>query len=185
MFTRLLFFLVVATVLTPVCAQQAFVLKDLKEKKVMLAETFSGKARVYVFLSPECPLCQSYSLTLRRLYDQYHQKGIEMIGIVPGTDFTTAQIAAYVKEYKIPFVLLKDENLQVVKKYKGSITPEAVVTDARGRILYQGRIDNWAYELGRKRKVITEHDLQNALESIATNKPIKVTKTKAVGCFIE
>lgn len=169
----------------PVFAQQQFELKDLKENRVVLKETFQGKARVYIFLSPECPLCQSYSLTLRNLYDQYHQKGIEMIGIIPGTDFTTAQILEYRIKYKIPFTLLKDEKLQVVKKYKGTTTPEAVVVSSAGKVLYQGRIDNWAYELGKKRKVITEHDLQNALESIIANKPIKVTQTKPVGCFIE
>lgn len=171
--------------LTRVMAQQSFELKDLKENRVVLKETFTGKARVYIFLSPECPLCQSYSLTLRNLYDQYHQKGIEMIGIIPGTDFTTTQILEYRIKYKIPFTLLKDEKLQVVKKFNGTTTPEAVVVNGTGKVLYQGRIDNWAYELGKKRKVITEHDLQDALASIIASKPIKVTKTKPVGCFIE
>lgn len=184
-FTRLFFLLWILFSCSAVYAQQSFMLTDLKEKKVELRTTADGKARVYIFLSPECPLCQSYSLTLRKLYDQYHRQGIEMIGIIPGTDFTTAQIIAYRQEYKIPFTLLKDESLQVVRKYKGTITPEAVVTDARGKVMYQGRIDNWAYELGRKRKVITEHDLQSALECIVTNKPVKVTQTKAIGCFIE
>jgi peroxiredoxin len=166
-------------------AQQSFELKDLKENPVVLKETFSGKARVYIFLSPECPLCQSYSLTLRNLYDQYHQKGIEMIGIIPGADFTTAQIIEYRIKYKIPFTLLKDEKFLIVRKYKGTTTPEVVVVNGAGMLMYQGRIDNWAYELGKKRNVITEHDLQNVLELIATNKPVKVTRTKPVGCFIE
>jgi hypothetical protein len=51
--------------------------------------------------------------------------------------------------------------------------------------LYQGRIDNWAYELAKKRRVITEHNLRDALNSIVHNQPIKITKTKAVGCYIE
>jgi hypothetical protein len=52
-------------------------------------------------------------------------------------------------------------------------------------VIYQGRIDNWAYELGKKRKVITEYNLKDALTSVLLNKPISVSKTKAVGCYIE
>jgi peroxiredoxin len=166
-------------------AQTSFSLKDLAGNKTMLSTAVTAKARVYVFVSPECPLCQSYSLTLRNIYDQYRQKGIEMIGIVPGTDFTAVQISAYIKEYKIPFTILMDEQLKVVQHYGATITPEVVVTDPKGSILYRGRIDNWAYELGKKRKVITEHNLKDALESILAGKPVKVSQTKAVGCFIE
>lgn len=166
-------------------AQTSFLLKDLSGNKTTLNTAVTAKARVYVFVSPECPLCQSYSLTLRNIYDQYYRKGVEMIGIVPGTDFTNAQIAAYIKEYKIPFTILKDEQLKLVQHYGATITPEVVVTDTKGGMLYRGRIDNWAYELGKKRKVITEHNLKDALESILAGKPVKVSQTKAVGCFIE
>lgn len=170
---------------TPIVTAQSIPLKDGKGNPVLFTEKVSGKARVYFFLSPECPLCQSYSLTIQQLYAEFSKQGIEMVGIVPGTDFSTATIAAYHKRYNIPITLYTDEQLVLVKKYKVTITPEVIVLDQNNKVVYQGRIDNWAYELGKKRKVITEHNLKDALTSIVKQKPIIVAKTKAIGCFIE
>jgi peroxiredoxin len=167
-----------------VCGQ-AIILKDVKGKPFALNEKVKGEARVYYFLSPECPLCQSYSLTIRNLYKEFSNRPIEMIGIIPGTDFSTVTISEYEVKYKIPMKLLRDEQLTLVKKYNATITPEVVVIDAAGIVKYQGRIDNWAYELGKKRKVITEHNLRDALHSLLNHQPVRVTKTKAVGCYIE
>jgi peroxiredoxin len=160
-------------------------LKDVKGNPFLLKELPAGKARVYYFLSPECPLCQSYSLTIRNLFNEFAQQGIEMVGIVSGTDFPAAAIRAFQIKYKLPIRILRDEQLLLVKRYEATITPEVVVVNAQGKVVYQGRIDNWAYELGKKRKVITEHNLRDALLAIINNKPVKVTHTKAVGCYIE
>jgi hypothetical protein len=51
-------------------------------------------------------------------------------------------------------------------------------------LVYSGRIDNWAYELGKKRTVITSHDLENVLQNLSAGKEVKPFQTKAVGCFI-
>jgi thiol-disulfide isomerase/thioredoxin len=93
---------------------------------------------VYVFISPECPLCQNYTKTLNAFHQTYASKQIALVAIVPGK-----------------------------------------------ALVYAGRIDNWAYAPGRKRTIITEHDLRNALNAYVAGKPVPVSKTKAVGCFIE
>lgn len=164
---------------------QTISLKNNKGSTFLLSERPDGRARVYYFLSPECPLCQSYSLTIRNIYAEFAKQGIEMVGIIPGTDFTGEDILEYEIKYKIPVRLLRDEQLMLVKKYNVTITPEVVVVNTLGKVIYQGRIDNWAYELGKKRKVITEYNLKDALTSVISNKPISVSKTKAVGCYIE
>lgn len=179
------FFLWVCCLVSLSVCGQTIILKDIKGKLFTLNEKTKGVARVYYFLSPECPLCQSYSLTIRNLYKEFSKQSIEMIGIVPGTDFSTETISEYEVKYKIPIKLLRDEQLLLVKKYHATITPEVVVTDAAGNVRYQGRIDNWAYELGKKRKVITEHNLRDALHSILNHQPVAIPKTKAVGCYIE
>lgn len=164
---------------------QTLALKDSKGKAFVLNEKPAAKARVYYFLSPECPLCQSYSLTIRNLHQEFAKQQIEMIGIIPGTDFSEATISEYKIKYKIPVRLLRDEQLLLVNKYKATITPEVVVINQQGKVIYQGRIDNWAYELGKKRKVITEHNLREALKAVLNNEPVKIKVTKAVGCYIE
>jgi thiol-disulfide isomerase/thioredoxin len=169
---------------TQTWAQMAFVY-DVNGNAHSDESLRKGKTTVYFFISPECPLCQSYSLTMRTLHTQYAAKGIEFVGIVPGNDFDEMDIVTYKNKYKIPFKMWRDSKMELTSKYNATITPEAIVVDAKGKALYQGRIDNWAYELGKKRKVITEHDLINALDLILANKPVKVSKTKAIGCYIE
>jgi hypothetical protein len=67
---------------------------------------------------------------------------------------------------------------------QATITPEVFVMNQKKEIVYSGRIDNWAYELGKKRTVITEHDLANVLENLNKGIVVKPYQTKAVGCFI-
>lgn len=164
---------------------QQVILKGTKGEQITDDKLIGSKATVFFFLSPECPLCQSYALTIRNLAAEFTSKGIQMVGIVPGTDYTNLEISEFKHKYGLPLVLWKDEKFLFTKKFQATITPEALVLDAKGKVLYQGRIDNWAYELTKKRKVITEHNLADALTSIVNNKPVKVTRTKAVGCFIE
>jgi hypothetical protein len=54
-----------------------------------------------------------------------------------------------------------------------------------GELLYRGRIDDGYAALGKKRAVVTEHDLRDALDAIAAGKPVKKAKTKAIGCLIQ
>jgi peroxiredoxin len=167
------------------CKAQQVTLINTSGEKIVDAQLIKGKATVFYFLSPECPLCQSYSLTINNLAKEFAAKGITMVGIIPGADYSNLEISTFKNKYKLTIAIWKDEKFELVKKYKATITPEAVVVNGKNQVLYQGRIDNWAYELGKKRKIITEHNLQDALMSVVNNKPVKVTRTKAVGCFIE
>lgn len=160
-------------------------LLDLKGKKVSLSEIKDHQATVLIFLSPECPLCQSYTLTINKLLKEYGAKGISFIGIVPSKDFTLQSINDYRVTYKSSLKILLDENNELVRFLHASITPEVFLLNRQAKIIYSGRIDNWAYELGKKRKVITDHNLKDAINATLAGKPVPVTKTKAVGCFIE
>jgi hypothetical protein len=52
-----------------------------------------------------------------------------------------------------------------------TITPEAVVVDPQGRVLYRGRIDDRYVSLGLERPVATRRDLDEALTDITVGKP--------------
>lgn len=181
---RLLLVLFMACSLS-VVAQQGDMLYEITGKQVSVNTLIHKRLTVVVFVSPDCPLCQSYSLTLRQLYNTYSSQGVNMMGIIPGTDYSDKEIVNFKANYSIPFVLYKDPDYSVTKRFDATITPEVVVLDTHGKIRYQGRIDNWAYELGKKRKVITEHNLKDAIESLLKGEAVKEPRTKAIGCFIE
>lgn len=163
----------------------SFTLKDSYNKDFAFAQLKKNKASVLVFLSPECPLCQSYSLTLNELQQKFAASNIRFYGLVPDKSFSDATVNAFAKQYKITMPLLRDSEQKVTRYTGATITPEVVVLNEKGTTVYQGRIDNWAYELGKKRRVITERELLDVLTAISNGKQIKVKKTKAIGCFIE
>lgn len=149
--------------------------------KQAIAQT---RATVFVFLSQSCPICQSYTLPLKELYKHYGKQNIRFVGIFPDSEATPKELNEFKKTYAIPFELLPDSAGTITKKFGATITPEVFVEDEAGRIIYSGRIDDSFYAVGKRRKVVTTHELADALESHIRGSVIKVSKTQAVGCLI-
>ena len=159
--------------------------KDINGNVYSLNQIKKNNLTVFVFLSPECPLCKSYAPKLISIQEKYSNKKLQVIGVFSGNYYTTIQYRDFAKEFGIEFLLLNDDKKILCKQFKAKVTPEVVVLDEKQAIRYQGRIDNWAYEIGKKRKVITEHNLIDAIESLMNVKKIDKPVTTAVGCLIE
>jgi hypothetical protein len=96
-----------------------------------------------------------------------------------------AAVRAHRDEYRyrdIPAVIDRDHAL--AHRAKATITPEAVVVTPAGLIRYRGRIDDRYIALGKQRRVVTTHDLQDAIAAVFAGTPISRAETEAVGCFI-
>lgn len=142
------------------------------------------KTTVLLFLGPECPLCQDYSITMEKLYESYHDK-VDFLAVFSGKHYDDDKIQRYISEY-IPHIKWeKDPDFAISSYYDATITPEAVLLDSNGEIKYQGKLDNWLEELGRRRQRIDTFYLKDAIEALIHNKEITVKRTKAIGCFIE
>lgn len=148
--------------------------------------TESSETLVLIFLAPECPLCISYAPKLKDFHSSYAQNGkIRFVGVFPGKKYSLPEIEKYLAENPLSFPCILDPDKRLTQELKASITPECVVLDKKGKKLYQGRIDNWAYALGKKRRVITAHDLKEVLEKRSKGEALLFRKTEAVGCVIE
>ncbi|MEY4594831.1 MAG: hypothetical protein RIQ47_1241, partial [Bacteroidota bacterium] len=73
----------------------------------------------------------------------------------------------------------------VVRQLKATTVPQVFLLNKNGAVVYSGRIDDWMYALGKKRSIITKHDLKNAMDELATNKVISNPVTVPIGCIIE
>lgn len=161
------------------------ILKSIDGKVFNFSEFTKNKASILVFMAPDCPISQKYTLTLREISEKYKDKNIPIYLIFPGTYYTKKTIKEFLKKYLITFTVVLDEKFEVAKLLQASITPEAFLFDNKAQVLYSGRIDNWFESLGKNRFVITERDLLSAMDSYLAGEPIKVKKTKSVGCIIQ
>jgi peroxiredoxin len=160
-------------------------LKTIHSTDFSLQQLGSNKTSVIVFLSPECPMCQNYSLTLNQLCDKYKSQGVNFYGVFAGKDIDSTEIKKYIETYAIKFDLLTDEKKQLVHILEAEVTPEVYVLNSKAEVLYKGSIDNWLNEPGQKRTVITEHYLDDVLQAVALNTEMKIRSTEAKGCLIE
>lgn len=142
----------------------------------------SELATVYIFLSPECPLCQNYTKDINALAKQYGDK-IAFIGIFPGELYESSEIQAFATKYKLNIPLFRDTNLNLTNSLHVKITPTVTFVE-KGKVIYFGAIDNWAIDLGKKRTVTTAHYLADALRQHLSKQAITIKKTEPIGCII-
>lgn len=159
-------------------------LKSIDKSDYHLKAITENKATVFVWLSPECPLCRNYTLELRQITDAYAQQGIEVYGIVAGDYFTKKDIKKYSRKYKVNFPLLLDPDFTLTNLLHPKITPEVVVLTPNEQVIYQGAIDNWAVSLGKQRRKTTAFYLKDALNQFIAGEEITTPKTEAIGCYI-
>ena len=159
---------------------------------LLLLQLFSAgpavapRATVYVFLADTCPISQAATLPLRQLQAQYAVQGVRFVGVFPARETTPASLAAFAKTYQLTFSLQADKGHRLTKRLHARVTPEAVVVGSDGRTtLYQGRLNDAYAGLGQHRPVVRHHELADALADVMAGRPVAVSRTEPVGCFIE
>lgn len=139
--------------------------------------------RVVIFLSPECPLCQNYSLPLNALFKKYAGK-VQFTGIVPGKAYSTGDVDAFIEKYHIGFPVSIDSAKAVSTSLKATVTPEVFLLGPDEKVIYHGSIDNWIKDLGMQSARPTVFYLRDAIDQTLAHQPVRVPYNKPVGCLI-
>lgn len=142
------------------------------------------RATVILFISTDCPISNRYAPDVRKLHDAYAKDGVAFWLVYPNPADAVSDIRDHLASFKYPGTALRDVSHGLVKRAGATITPEAVVYDARGRMTYRGRIDDRYSAVGIEKAVATRHDLQDAIAATLAGAPIKDARTQAVGCYI-
>ncbi|MFM2207125.1 MAG: hypothetical protein RL213_1100 [Bacteroidota bacterium] len=160
-------------------------LTDLDGRPLEFRTANPGQHQVIVFLLTDCPACQSYTRPLKELSRTYGKKGITFCGIFPGHYQTWEEMKEFRRIYRIDFPLFADPDNSLVRRLQATTAPQVFVLDPSGNTVYSGRIDDWMYAVGKKRAVITRHELRSALEAVIAGKKPDPSQTVPIGCIIE
>lgn len=152
-----------------------------------LASASAKKARVFVFVTGECPISRSYFPLLGRLDEKWNKPDspVSLKAVWADVTDSPAEIRKFAQEYSIGLPILVDRDGQLGERFKTKTVPEAFVLDADGKLVYRGRIDDKYREIGRKRPEATENTLEDAVAAIVAGEPVKAAETEAIGCFYE
>ena len=148
------------------------------------SQTTEDSLSLYLFLLDDCPICLNYTSLLNELYTQYGSR-INFQGYFPNFSSKQKKIDKFKNTYQIEFPLQTDYFKEQAKRWNAQVTPEAILYNhTKNKIIYQGRIDNKFVRLGKRRNVITEHELVDAIEQTLNSKEVLTSFAEPVGCFI-
>jgi hypothetical protein len=157
---------------------------DLDGKPTDLWSADRPAITVALFTRTDCPISNRYAPEIRRLYEQFHPRGVEFFLIYVDPRQQPDEIRKHVQEYAYPCAALRDPEHKFVAQCGATMTPEAVVFDSNRKPSYRGRIDDSYTDLGQPRDQATTHDLADAIESTLQGRPVANPRTKVIGCRI-
>jgi peroxiredoxin len=143
-----------------------------------------NKASAVIFFSPECPICNALIKTVRDLADSFATAGVKFYLVYPGSYYSVANLRKFQKSYQLKPDGFRDDNNELVKLLGATVMPQVFVINPAGGIAYSGKIDNSYEGIGKRRTVITEFYLKDALNAVLQHREPKIKLTEPAGCFI-
>lgn len=164
-----------------------FTLRDFRGQEHSLAKLPSGPV-VVAFLGVECPLVKLYAPRLADLAREYESRGVTVLGVDSNQQDAVTELAAFAREYKLDFPLLKDADQAVMQQFAAVRTPQVFVLDAQRTIRYAGRIDDQYgftatgqnYQMPQPKR----RDLATAIDELLAGGAVTVPNTESPGCRI-
>jgi thiol-disulfide isomerase/thioredoxin len=165
-------------------ARLTFALRDTGGRTHTSASLSGARAVVLFFITPDCPISQSYVPEMNRIAQAYAARGVRVYAVQSDVAVPDADVRQHVREFGYSFPVLLDPAQTLVRHTGATITPETAVMTAAGALLYRGRIDNRIVSLSTRRIAATSFELRNALDAAIAGTPVAVPRTTAFGCII-
>lgn len=138
---------------------------------------------VYCFLGCECPLAKLYAARLNQLAAEFADREVRFVGINSNPQDSTEEVSAYAKAHSLSFPIAKDHDGLARVAFNATRTPEVIAVDARGQVIYRGRIDD-QYRPGVIQSQPQREDLKIAIEEFLSGSRVAVALTQPAGCLI-
>ena len=169
-----------------------FDLPGVDGKNHRLGDYAKAKILAIVFECDHCPVSQLYEDRIEKLYQDYKDKGVAVVGINPnnpsairldemgftdvGDSLADMKIRAAFRHIDYPY-LYDGETQTAAMKFGVVATPHIFIFDQDRKLQYQGGIDDNMTEA-----LVKSHDARNAIDALLAGQPVAVATTRAFGC---
>ena len=151
-----------------------------------LSDFDDARVLIVVFTCNHCPYVVGSEDRMLRLYEDYADKGVAMVGINsnetenhPTDDVEHMVERAKEKGFHWPY--LRDESQEVALAYGALRTPHYFVFDEQRRLRYTGRMDNNP----REEDKATTRELRDALDALLAGREVSTPMTNPIGCNVK
>jgi peroxiredoxin len=166
-----------------------FKLKNVDGKMVSLSDFKTAKGFIVIFTCNHCPYAKKYEERIMELDKKYKEQGYPVIAINPNDPNIQAEdgyqeMIERATQRGFTFPYLVDEGQKVYPQYGATKTPHVFVLQkesGKNIVKYIGAIDN-NYENPND---VSEYYVQDAVNALIDGKPVKMTKTVAIGCTVK
>src|SRR5438105_7094456 len=164
---------------------------DTNGKTRSLSE-YKGKYVVLEWFNPECPFVKKHygGGNMQKLQEDYTSKGVVWLTIdsnAPGTEgnLTPEQAQKVANAWKTKqTALLLDPEGKAGRAYGSKNTPNMVIINPEGKIVYEGAIDSKATPNPGDIPSSTNY-VKVALDESLSGKPVSNPTTKPYGCSVK
>jgi peroxiredoxin len=169
----------------------AFTATDTAGKTVQLAD-YKGKHVVLEWVNPGCPFVQKHynSANMQATQKAAVAKGVAWLAInstasTHGDYLAPAAMAQWMASHKAAATAtLMDADGRIGRAYGARTTPQMVVIDPTGKLVYAGAIDSKATANPADIKTATNH-VNAALAEALAGKAVTVALTQPYGCSVK
>jgi AhpC/TSA family len=145
-----------------------------------------GHVEALFFVTNDCPVSNYYAHEIQRICEDYAKRGVGCALVYTDPAITDDQAREHAREYGHgAYPKIVDRAHALVKAAGATINPTAVLIKPDESIAYRGRIDNFYAAIGKTRRVVTEHDLRDALDAVIAGRPVAIPEAPSVGCYIQ
>lgn len=166
-----------------------FKLENIDGTFVSLSDFEEAKGFIVVFTCNTCPYAVAYEDRIEALNKMYASKGYPVVAIMPnnieikpGDSLDAMKQRAKEKGFSFPYLI--DREQTIFPQYGATKTPHVYVlekTNAVNVVRYIGAID----DNYKDADAVDKKYVEDAVNALLANKPVPITKTRAIGCSIK
>lgn len=166
-----------------------FKLENIDRTFVSLSDFEEAKGFIIVFTCNTCPYAVAYEDRIEALNKKYASKGYPVVAIMPnnieikpGDSLEAMKQRSKEKGFTFPYLI--DREQSIFPQYGATKTPHVYIlekTNDANVVRYIGAID----DNYKDADAVDKKYVEDAVNALLANKPVPVSKTRAIGCSIK
>ena len=129
-----------------------FKLKDINNHLQSYSKVKGEKLTIIDFWATWCKPCIQAIPKLNKIYEDYKDRGVEVIGINTDSPRNAAKVKPFAKTYKISYTILRDTNSEIATELNVAVFPTLYIVNSQNEIVFS----HTGFRPGDEKQIVAE-----------------------------